>query len=65
MSSGDGCLVDLAPALTDQREQLACDVALQAVDRLQLGVALGDALRDVGFGPRLCPQPADSEVLLR
>jgi hypothetical protein len=41
VSSGDSCLVDLASALVDQSEQLARDVALQAANCLQLGVAFG------------------------
>src|SRR3954451_4788321 len=61
VSSGDGCLIDLSRALTHQNEQFARDVTLQAADCLQLGVALGDAFRHVGLGPRFRPQPADGD----
>src|ERR687898_1523288 len=65
VSSGDRALVDLASALADQREQLARDVALQAADRLELGMALGDALGHVGLGPRIRPKPADGDDVQR
>src|SRR3954453_8271395 len=61
VSSGDGCLIDLSGALTHQSEQFARDVTLQAADCLRLGVALGDAFRHVGLGPRFRPQPADGD----
>src|ERR687898_2738213 len=65
VSSGDRALVDLASALADQREQLARDVALQAADRLELGMALGDALGHVGLGSRIRPKPADGDDVQR
>ena len=59
--SSDGYLVDGALALANHCEQLAGDIAFQATDGLQLGMALGDLLRHVGLGPRISPQSADGD----
>ena len=40
-------LIDLPLTLLDEREHLTRDVAFEAADRLQLGVALADALGHV------------------
>src|SRR3954447_4154028 len=47
LSSSDSRLIDLPLALLDERKHLTCDVASEAADRLQLGVALADALGHV------------------
>src|SRR6185312_3520347 len=50
LSSGDPALVDLPLSVADEREHLACDVALEAPNGLQLGMPLSDALCDIGLG---------------
>ena len=64
LSSGD-LLVDLASTLSDEREDFAGDVALQAANGLELGVALGDALCDIGLGFGVGPKPADGDDVQR
>jgi hypothetical protein len=54
-------LVDFPLSLIDQREDLSCDVALQASDGFELGVAFGNTLRDVGLGPGIGPKPSDGD----
>jgi hypothetical protein len=56
LSSGDLPLVDLAAPFSDERENLARDVALQAAEGLELGVAFSDAFRDVGLGLGIGPR---------
>src|SRR4051812_39836464 len=57
VSSGDAGPVDLALSLHNEREHLACDVAFEAPDCLQLGMAFGDALGHVHLRARIRPQP--------
>ena len=59
LSSGGWKLIDRAPALADEGEDLSCDVALDAANGLELGVALSDALCDLGFGPGIGAKAAD------
>jgi hypothetical protein len=61
LSSGQTGLVYLASALADQGEHLASDVAFQASDDLQLGMALSDAPRHVGLGSRIGQEPSDGD----
>src|ERR671939_897591 len=65
LSSRDPALVDFPLSLADQREDLTRDVALQAPNGLQLGVAFGDALGHIGFGSRISPKPADGNDVQR
>ena len=58
-------MVDFPLSLTDQREDLARDVALQASDGFELGVAFGNTLRDVGLGPGIGPKPSDGDDVER
>jgi hypothetical protein len=62
LSSSVPALVDFPLSLTDQREDLARDVALQASDGFELGVAFGNTLRDVGLGSGIGPKPSDGDV---
>src|SRR3954469_19776410 len=59
MSSTDPSLVDLLLPLADYGEHLARDVALQAPDHLELGMAFSDAFGHVGLGSRVSPKPPD------
>ena len=61
MSSGELRLIDLLLSLADQGEDLARDVALQAPDGLELGMAFGDALCDIGLGSWVGPEPTDGD----
>src|SRR4051794_34438640 len=61
LSSGCAAQVDLAPALADEREHLTGDVALHAANGLELGMAIGDALGNVGLRPGLGPKSADGD----
>src|SRR6476660_85804 len=65
VSSGDAGPVDLALSLHNEREHLACDVAFEAPDCLQLGMAFGDALGHVHLRARIRPQPADGDDVQR
>src|SRR3954462_1758550 len=65
LSSGDSRPVDLLLALLDEREHLPCDVAFEAADRLQLGMALADALGHVCLSASLRPQPANGDNVQR
>jgi hypothetical protein len=51
VSSRDSGLVDRLPPPGDEREHLTGDVALQATDRFQLGVAFCDAAGHIRLGP--------------
>ena len=59
LSSGDWKLIDLASALADEGEYLTCDVAFDAANGFEFGVAFSDAFGDVGLGPGIGPQTAD------
>src|SRR5215217_2809260 len=61
LSSGDWELIDLAPALANEGEDLACDVALDASNGFEFGVSLGDALCDVGLGSGIGPEATDGD----
>src|SRR5512134_3777837 len=61
LSSGKLGLVDLAPSLRDQGEDLAGDVTFEDADDLKFGMALGRPLGHVGFGSRIRPQPPDGD----
>src|SRR5215218_1606679 len=61
LSSGDWELIDLAPALANEGEDLACDVALDASNGFEFGVSLGDALCDVGLGSGIGPEASDGD----
>src|ERR687886_1517617 len=65
MSSGNAGLVDLFLALQNECEDLARDVAFQAPDRFQLGMAFGDAPGYVGLGCCICSEPTDSDDVQR
>src|SRR3954463_9431791 len=65
LSSGGSTLVDLSSAMGDEREDLAGDVALDAADRLELGVAFGNALGDIGLGSGVRPEPANGDDVQR
>src|SRR5262245_14106982 len=49
LSSGYSNLIDLLLTFCDQREDLASNVALEGMDRVELGMAFSDALFDVCF----------------
>src|SRR3954449_6296198 len=65
LSSSDSRLIDLLLALLDEHEHLTRDIAFEAADRLQLGMALADALGHVCLSARLGPQPADGDDVQR
>ena len=65
LSNGDRELIDLASALADEGEDLACDVALDAANGLEFGVALGDTLGDVSLGPGVGSKAADGDDVQR
>src|SRR5215212_7033278 len=65
LSSSDSRLIDFLLALLDEHEHLTCNVAFEAADRLQLGMALADALGHVRLSASLRPQPADSDDVQR
>ncbi len=58
-------MVDLAPTLRDEREDLPGDVALHAPSRFELGRPLADSPRDIGLGPEVSPKPADGNDMKR
>src|SRR5919197_4109359 len=60
LSSSD-LLVDLASTLADEQEDFARNVALQAPDGFELGVALGDAPCDISLRSGVGPKPADGD----
>src|SRR3954451_21790039 len=64
-SSDNASLVDRPVPLRDERVHFTRDVAFEAADRLQLGMAFGDALGDVGLRPDVRPQPADGDDVER
>src|SRR3954449_272665 len=61
LSSSDSRLIDLLLALLDEHEHLTRDVAFEAADRLQLGMALADALGHACLSASLGSQPADGD----
>ena len=65
MSSRDAGLVDRLPPPGDEREYLTGDVALQAADRFQLGVAFCDAAGHIRFGPLIGSQSPDGDDVQR
>src|SRR3954449_6392238 len=65
LSSSDSRLIDLLLALLDEHEHLTRDVAFEAADRLQLGMALADALGHVRLSSSVRPQPPDSDDVQR
>src|SRR3954454_10882556 len=65
INSSDAGPVDLPLSLRNEREHLACDVAFEASDRFQLGMALRDAFGHVHLGARVRPQPADGDDVQR
>jgi hypothetical protein len=56
-------LGDLATLVANDAINLAGDVTLQAADGLELGVALTQALGDVGLGARIDAQPTDGDEM--
>src|SRR5215470_14786489 len=58
-SSGEWKPIRLAPALVDEAEDLSCNVAFDAANGFEFGVALGDTLCDVGLGSAISPKAAD------
>jgi hypothetical protein len=54
-------LADLASSLADQGEDLSCDVPLETPDGLEFGMALRDALCDMGLGARIASKTADGD----
>src|SRR5919202_4820016 len=65
VSSDNASLVDRPVPLRDERVHLTRDVAFEAANRLQLGMAFGDALCDVGLRPGVRPQSADGDDVER
>src|SRR5919112_2370409 len=65
LSSSDSRLIDLLLALLDEYEYLARDVAFETADRLQLGMALADALGPVRLSASIGPQPDDGDDVQR
>src|SRR3954452_7203186 len=65
LSSDNASLVDCPVPLRDERVHLTRDVAFEAADRLQLGMAFGDPLGDGGLCPGVRPQPADGDDVER
>src|SRR5215212_7381529 len=65
MSSGNAGLVDLFLTLQNEREDLARDVAFEAPDRFQLGMAFSDAPGHVGLGFCIRSEPTDSDDVQR
>ena len=55
----------LLRSLFDQREHLACDVALQASDGFELGMAFGNTLCDISLRARVSPEPTDGDDVQR
>ena len=53
MSSGKAGLVDLFQAARDEREYLAGNIALQGSNGVELGMSLGNTLRDISLRLRI------------
>ena len=65
LSSGDSCGVDLSAALSDEREDLPGEVALQGSNGVEFGMPLGKSASDVVLGPVVGPQTSDGDDVQR
>jgi hypothetical protein len=61
LSSGDLRPIDLLSSLADEGEDLSRDVALEAPNGLELGMALGDTLCDIALGAGVGAKPSDGD----
>src|SRR6476646_6692343 len=65
LSSGDSCGVDLSAALSDEREDLPGEVALQGSNGVEFVMPLGKSASDVVLGPVVGSQTSDGDDVQR
>src|SRR6516225_1738484 len=61
LSSGDSRRVDLPATLSDEREDLSCEVALQGSNGVEFGMPFCDPTSNVVLGSLVGPQASDGD----